>query len=835
MGTPINFVERIYSIFFIFLILLICILFFKNLLFVGRFNIKSKYYLFTMQGLRQQLQKYFKSKYLQNILYAFFVFFALAITYEYGFNKDWRSGNDAPKAIKGELVIEDRDFEYADLFQLKGEFSFYWNKLYTIDDLDTLTEKPVYVDLPSVWNDKSIYSDRVRAQGVATYHLSISVPDEAIYGIRVKEMDCAYKLMVNGESIEVGEVGTSKISTIPSWQRKEIYFYSHNKKIDVVLQIANFHHRKGGPEDVMLLGKAQYVRSYVFRQFGFSIFLLAIFCALAGYFLHIYIVGRRDVSILLFSLISIFGIFRLATTGEKVLLWVFPSLNWELALRIEYVAFIVLTGLFFSFLRTFYSIIFTKKMEFAVWLVIAISIVPVLFMSPFIFTYIPVYYQIFAFLVSSYMLYGVLIALIKKIEFSGVFFVGIFFFYASFINDLLYYNKMIDSDFLLPYGLFFIFFSFSFVMAKKLTYSFLEVDLLSTALKKHSMQLEQEVNVRTQEIRDQKESIEKQAVDLEKVNEKLMELNRFRDGMTGMIVHDLKNPLNAIINLSQMDDMPDKDKMIWQAGVEMHNMVLNILDVNKAEEVGFTIDRQFLNINDTITAAVHDVRVNVMLKGICIERIEPAQYNTLGDFDIIKRILVNILINAIRFSPINGKITITLEKSGAHLLSCNIKDQGPGIKRDMQDKIFDRYKSGDQANQSLRSTGLGLAFCKMAIEAHGGNIGVHSKSGEGAVFQIQIPIESCFLEEQKPVIENNDINVVKCEKMSLQTQTLIAPYMILLKKKEVFEVTDINKILGEIESLNLEESQCLIARINEAVFLCNQERYIETINKILCL
>ncbi len=782
----------------------------------------------------QSILTFHKTRYIQSFLYALFVIFATAIMYKYGYYEEVSSGKGLNKAIGGELILEESDFIHSELFQLQGEFTFYWNKLYSINEINSIEEDPVYAELPSVWNNKNIYSDEVDSQGFATYHLVIKVPHDELYGLRVKELDCAYKLMVNGESVETGKVGTSKETTIPSWKRKEIYFYSHNKKIDVVLQIANFHHRKGGPEDVILFGKAIAVRNYIRRQLSLSIFLLAVFCALAGYFTHVYIVGRRDISIMLFILLSVFGVLRLATTGEKILLWIFPSLSWEFSLRIEYIAFIVLTGLFYSFLRTFYSKIFTKKMELGVWLVIVISSLPVIFMAPAVFTYIPVYYQYFAFFVSSYMLLGVGIALIKKMEFSAFFFIGILFFYASFINDVLYYNKMINSGFLLPYGLFFIFFSFSFVMAKKMTNSFLEVDFLSNALKKQTQQLEQEVDIRTQEIRIQKDSIEKQAFDLEKINKKLMELNRFRDGMTGMIVHDLKNPLDSIINLTQMHDMPNKDKLIWQAGIEMHNMVLNILDVNKAEEVGFTLNKQFININDAISSAIHDVSVNVMLKGISIERIESAEYNTFGDFDILKRILINILINAIRFSPKNGKILISLEKKEENLLVCKIKDHGPGIKQSMQLKIFDRYKSGDQADPSLRSTGLGLAFCKMAIEAHGGNIRVVSDFGEGSEFQIVIPVESCsYVKKEKAKTEYEDLSV-EDNNLSLQCKTLIAPFLAQLKEKEVFEVTDINKILVQIETLNLEESNCIVTRINEAVFSCNQEIYLETINKLLC-
>lgn len=779
-----------------------------------------------------EILRNYKKRYLQNIAYGLFVVFAVIITYDYGFSPYRGCGERAPNAIAGELIITQGDIENTDLFQLEGEFSFYWKKLYTLNDIDAITDTPVYVNVPSVWNDKSVYSEMVNSQGFATYHLIVRVPIDAMYGIKVKELDCAYNLMVNGESIHVGKVGVNKESTVPSWKRQEIFFHSQNKKVDIVLQIANFHHRKGGPEDVMLFGTAKNIRIYKMRQMALSVFLLGVFFALAGYFFHIYVVGRRDSSIILFSILSFFVILRLATTGEKLLFLLFPNLSWDIAMRIEYLAFIVTTGLFLSFLRSFYAQIFTKGLERFVWLIIIVSCLPVLFMSPLIFSYIPVYYQVFAFIVSSYMLYGIFVALINKLVFSGVFFVGILFFYATLVNDLLYFNKIVSSGYLLPYGLFFLFFSFSFIMAKKLTDAFLHIDMLSSALKKQTKHLECEVKKRTKEISFQKDSIEKQALNLEKANDKLLELNRFRDDMTGMIVHDLKNPLNSIINLAQMDDVPDKDKLIWQAGIEMHNMVLNILDVNKAEEVGFTINMEPINLNDIVTTAIHDVSINTMLKGIRVERTETSKFNILGDAEILNRVLVNILINAIRFSPTNGGIQIVLDYEEDNLVICKIKDQGPGIKRDMQQRIFDMYRSGEQSDQSMRSTGLGLAFCKIAIEAHGGCINVSSVWGEGSEFQIQLPLESFSLVEHIEFAKMKD-DVVQLENISAESKRIIEPYLTQLKQKEVFEVTYITNVLEQIMKLYLDESEFVVASINEALLSCNQEKYSDVINRLI--
>jgi len=118
----------------------------------------------------------------------------------------------------------------------------------------------------------------------------------------------------------------------------------------------------------------------------------------------------------------------------------------------------------------------------------------------------------------------------------------------------------------------------------------------------------------------QKEEIEQQAEELKAANEKLVELDEFKQGMTGMIVHDLKNPLNGIINVSDADSPKNQLIHIKQSGKQMLNMVLNILDVQKYEEHRVTINKTSVSLFDLSQAAINDVAFLAERKNITIQK-----------------------------------------------------------------------------------------------------------------------------------------------------------------------------------------------------------------------
>jgi signal transduction histidine kinase len=114
----------------------------------------------------------------------------------------------------------------------------------------------------------------------------------------------------------------------------------------------------------------------------------------------------------------------------------------------------------------------------------------------------------------------------------------------------------------------------------------------------------------------------------------------------------------------------------------------------------------------------------------------------LADGDLLSRIILNLLDNAIKFTPINGEIRITSEwVAGSEHVVIVVADNGPGIPKSEQARIFEKFAQVDQGlGRGKASVGLGLAFCRLAAEAQGGRIWVESEPGQGARFKFALPI-----------------------------------------------------------------------------------------------
>ena len=231
--------------------------------------------------------------------------------------------------------------------------------------------------------------------------------------------------------------------------------------------------------------------------------------------------------------------------------------------------------------------------------------------------------------------------------------------------------------------------------------------------------------------------------------QKLKSLEALRDNLTNMIVHDMRNPLQVILMTAQLIEMFNEPAMNEKNRAKIKDivsqskllaaMVNSLLDVSRLESRLLPLDKK-----------VHDL---VLLGKEAVEEIGPLAANgqilfeepgcesfVECDHDIIKRVVVNLLANAIKFSAKGDKIQVAFSRDDlfARLM---ITDSGPGIAPEYHEKIFEKFWQVDSnKHKQMHSSGLGLTFCKLAIEAHGGTIGVESELGKGAKFWFQIPV-----------------------------------------------------------------------------------------------
>ena len=241
--------------------------------------------------------------------------------------------------------------------------------------------------------------------------------------------------------------------------------------------------------------------------------------------------------------------------------------------------------------------------------------------------------------------------------------------------------------------------------------------------------------------------LEQANAELSQKNHQLQQLERYRDELVHMIVHDLKSPLVGISGFlellevaTQLDetqgDYVGKARTSTQTLLRMIN---SLLDVNRLESGLLSLDMQCGAVAELYAGAVEE------LGGVLVERevnlsIPDGDFVVCCDRTLIERVMVNLLSNAVKYSPQDKPITVSLAlRDGAWV--AQVEDQGPGIPDGYTEMIFEKFGQLEMHKHKHKySSGIGLTFCKLAVEAHGGQIGVDNREGGGSCFWFSLPV-----------------------------------------------------------------------------------------------
>lgn len=245
------------------------------------------------------------------------------------------------------------------------------------------------------------------------------------------------------------------------------------------------------------------------------------------------------------------------------------------------------------------------------------------------------------------------------------------------------------------------------------------------------------------------EQVKFQLEELKEKTEKLEELEEIKERLTRMLVHDLKNPLSVIMTYSQYlkdsGKIEDGDLLrifeaIYSNCQDILNMVMNLLEIGKIEDKNLNLDIEDLTINEILDDILDKLKITLIKKDIAfIKTISKEITAVKGDRNLLQRVITNLLDNAIKHTEKNGKIEFVLVEKEKEFLFC-ISDEGKGIPEKYHKKIFEPYFSLDYKTSGIKtSTGIGLSFCKLAIEAHGGRIWVENNMTRGCTFYFTLP------------------------------------------------------------------------------------------------
>lgn len=666
-----------------------------------------------------------------------------------------------PEVTKGQLDLSSWDFEKDGIINLKGSWEFYWGQLVNPQDFSNDSSMtPGFITVPAAWNDYSIDPDKLTGEGYATYRLLITTnhPNESL-GLEIPKLWTNYRLWVNKNLLASnGMVGMTADQSIPQFEPKVVFFDSNQGDLELIIQISNFHHQNGGILENLKLGTKEQIKLVNNWHLGFDLFVFGSLFVVGIYHLIFYFFRRREMSNLYFgAFCTMIGI-RALFVGKIFVFQLFPDLNWEMALKIEYLTFYLGTPVFILYLRS----ILTKEISIkAIRLSIVVALIfsALVFLNPVkIYAQYNIIYQIYVIFIIVYLLYALVLACFRKREGAIAIGLAVIFFVSTIINDILYessliyLNKSLVTTSLSSWGFLVFVFSQSIILSMKFTRAFSRIEEMTANLQQLNESLEDKVLKRTIALESSNKKLEKAYQDLSK-------MEKSRTDLLTNISHDLRSPMTSVLGyinaiLDGIVKDPEQLKKyllrIRERINGLNHLTQELFDLTQLETRKLKLETEVVLVDKMMQKVYDKYFLDVQRAGISFKLVSankntytPNSFFVEVDIDRIDRAFANIIYNAITHTPKNGVITLdyylnSLESPREIIIK--VADTGTGIAPEDLPHVFNRFFTGSKSRTSGGGSGLGLSITKEIIEYHNGQIWVTSKPGIETTFYLSLPL-----------------------------------------------------------------------------------------------
>ncbi|MTI82064.1 MAG: hypothetical protein FH758_14570 [Firmicutes bacterium] len=673
-----------------------------------------------------------------------------------------------PEAIGGRLDLTSWSWEQDGIVALDGQWEFYWQELLTPEDFkdSDATTKKNFITVPRAWNKYVINGEDLTGDGYATYRLLIHTSKDQILGLKIPRVFTAYNLWVNGQLLaSSGNVADNKDEMIPQYLPKVKYIKPETDTMELVMQVANYRHRSGGILESLLLGSESQISQLRAKNLALELFLFGSLFIIGFYHFGLYIFRTKDRSTLYFGIYSVLIAFRTLLVGEMFFINLSPNFSWEIAHKIQTLAYYMGVPLVFLFLRSIFPKDVSKKVNGCIQ-AFGLSFALLVLLTPArIFTYFNPLYQLFTLLVIPYALFIVCSICYKKREGAYLIGVGVVILIVFTLNDIIFLSIYLNdsNDHILrsfvtkgnmsSWGLLIFVFAQSLVLAKKFSKSFTKVELVTEQLQKLNESLEEKVKERTHALETSKK-------ELEEAYQAVSRSEKSRQNLVQNISHDLRTPLTSIKGyvgaiLDGTVNKSDQQKKYLGRVIDkvtmLNHMVQQLMELSKLESRQLKLNCCPVSLKWLIENVTEKYSLDFKSSNIIFETNYPYGWKDESDWDeqLLKvdmeqldRVFTNLFSNALKHTPTGGQINLNfyLTEDGEKIL-IEVADTGTGISAEELPFIFERFYMVSKVRQnSSKNSGLGLAIAKEIVQYHGGDIWVESEIGKGCSFFFTLPI-----------------------------------------------------------------------------------------------
>ncbi len=597
-----------------------------------------------------------------------------------------------------------------DGYHLKGNWEFYPG-VYTLDFART---PAAHLKVPGRWNDLIIGGKPHGPYGYGTLRLTVTLPPfyrDRNLGLVVPEEGTAYRIYVNGTLKDsAGTPGVDASSTIPARRRKLISLeHFEGNHMEVVFHLANFHHRSGGIWNEPLLGPLKVLELRENKETSLDLFIVGGLFVMALYHLGLYFYVRMGLSPLILGLLFLIGGLRILVTGQMLMVNLFPDMGWGIQLRLEY-----LTG----YLGPVFYLVFNEylfggpRKNRNIGIIFSVTLLFVgiiLFFPSKVYTESLLPFQALTVMAIPYVFMLILKANMKKERYAIFALLGGLFVVVPYLNDILYSQGWIHTQYLARTGLYIFLFLQGMILVSLFAFTYRQAEAVGK-------DLEGQVVLQTAQLKD--------------------ETGRKRQ-LIHLISHDMKNLVALIVGASRMLQSEEPEQM------ELARMIRNnadiamgiLTDVNNLEAL--ESDKTEIRLSDTLLKECVESALDICHDMINEKRIETrldigeSIYVSVDVHLFISTVLANIISNAVKFS-LEGQVVDIFAKSEGDIVEITIRDQGVGIPPRMLANIFDpTQRTTRRGTAGETGTGFGVPLVKRFIEAMGGRVRIESKTGGG--------------------------------------------------------------------------------------------------------